>query len=38
MGKTKVVESILKIVSALVAAAMSIVKLFDTINKTKKEA
>lgn len=38
MGKTKVVESILKIISALVAAAMSVVKLFDTINKAKEEA
>lgn len=38
MKGTKVLESILKIISALIATAMSVVKLFDTINKAKKKA
>ena len=34
MGK-KIVESILKVISALVAAAMSVIKLIDTIDRAK---
>ena len=37
MGKTKALEGILKIISALVAVAMSVVKFINTIGKAKKE-